>query len=258
LKNTHHWIDQNEIKNYLKDIKKYPVLSRDEELEIVKKIKIGCEESKKTLIYSNLKYVITIAKDYQGQGLPLSDLISEGNYGLIKAAERYNYDQTEIKFLSYAVHWIRQSIRLSLNENSRTIRIPGNVIMDINRSKKSKFGEAGYSSEVPFVPTVTSIDKSLNDEGDSFYEILENINASKPDGGEYDNKKLLSELNSILNKLEKQERFVIVKNLGLDGDDMTLQDIANILCLTKERVRQIKERAIKKLRHNSKSLFELL
>jgi RNA polymerase primary sigma factor len=108
---TSHWIDQREIANYLQDVRKHEPLSRLEEHTLLKEIRLGTPGAKEKLIYANLRYVITVAKQYQNQGLTIEDLISEGNYGLLKAAERFNYEQDEVRFLSYAVWWIKQSIK---------------------------------------------------------------------------------------------------------------------------------------------------
>ena len=134
---TYHWIDQSEINRYLQDVRKYPILTRNEENNLIEKIKKGCQKSKDILIQSNLRFVIKMAKQYQNQGLSIGDLISEGNYGLIKAAERYDYNQKDVRFLSYAIWWVKQSILQSLNENSRSIRLPVNIINEMNKLRKT-------------------------------------------------------------------------------------------------------------------------
>lgn len=259
--NTNHWIDQKEIQNYLVDVRKYESMTKAEEIELIKKIKLGCQKSKDLLIYSNLRFVITMAKQYQNQGLDLSDLISEGNYGLLKAAERYNYEQTDVRFLSYAVWWVRQSIFQSLHENSRIIRLPVNVITDISKRSKLNPTDSFEVEDDPNInlPTITRLDGTIDDNGNSLYDIIEDVNAERPDLVlQSDNQQLLMGLKTILCNLTDVEQNVIIKYFGLDGDELTLQDISEEIGLTKERVRQIKEKAIKKLRFYSTELFELL
>jgi len=259
--NTAHWIDQREIITYLQDVRKYSTLTREEEFNLIQLIKSGCQKSKDRLIYSNLRFVITMAKQYIGQGLDLTDLISEGNYGLIKAAERYDYNQTDVRFLSYAVWWVRQSILQSLHENSRAIRLPVNKINELNEFKKAMQPETTDIDPhaALMLPTVGQLDQPIDDEGSSFYDIIQDESCERvdllfPD----DRTKLILKLKALLNKLNESEKYVIIKYFGLDGEPLTLQDISDDLELTKERVRQIKEKAIKKLRYNCAGLFELL
>jgi RNA polymerase primary sigma factor len=261
--NTSHWIDQSEINTYLYDVRKYPALTREEEHKLIDKIKSGCEKSKELLIYSNLRFVISMAKQYQNQGLALSDLISEGNYGLIKAAERFNYDQTSVRFLSYAVWWIKQSMLQSLHENSRTIRLPVNIINEMNKLRKEMPTELennpGNPNAILGLPTITYLDAPFDDEGNSMHDVIEDTNSVRPDLVFADDREiLLNKLKRILSNLTDSEQYVVTKYFGLDGDALTLQDISEDLDLTKERVRQIKEKAIKKLRFYSSELFELL
>lgn len=260
--NTTHWINQSEINLYLYDVRKYKALTRDEETELIKKIREGCQKSAEMLIYANLRFVITAAKQYQNQGLPLSDLINEGNYGLLKAAKRYNYEQNDVRFLSYAIWWVKQSILQSLHENSRLIRLPVNVINDM--LKQSKEPELEYNLDDNFgdliLPKISYLDTPLDDDGNTLLDVIENVNVDRPDiDFSSDNKTLTHKLSGVLSKLNKVERFIITKYFGLDGNDpLTLQDISEELDLTKERSRQIKEKAIKKLRFYSKELFDLL
>lgn len=259
--NTAHWIDQREITTYLQDVRKYSTLTREEETTLIQKIKTGCGKSKDRLIYSNLRFVITMAKQYVNQGLDLNDLISEGNFGLIKAAERYNYDQTDVRFLSYAVWWIRQSILQSLHENSRVIRLPVNKINDLNEYKRNLEPELIDSNPhaTLMLPTVGQLDQPIDNEGGSFYDIIQDNNSERIDLNYPDDRtQLIKQLKNLLNNLNDSEKYVITKYFGLDGDALTLQDISDDLELTKERVRQIKEKAIKKLRYNCAGLFELL
>ena len=267
-RDTSHYIDQSEITAYLYDVRKYTPLTREEEFELIKDIKKGIEKAKELLIYSNLRFVISVAKQYMNQGLDLPDLISEGNIGLIKAAERYNYDQTDVRFLSYAVWWIKQSIVQSLHDNARTIRLPVNRINDLHKLRKEapkEYQETeptdGDKKEVKAVhlPTVTQLDQPVDEEGSSYYDVIEDVNAKRPDVIlDEERNELNLRLKVILSKLNESECYVITKYFGLDGDALTLQDISDDLELTRERVRQIKEKAIKKLRYHSTNLFEFI
>ncbi len=262
-KNTLHYIDQAEIGIYLYDVRKYDTLTREEEYVLIEKIRdFGCKKSEKELIYANLRYVITMAKQYQNQGLNLADLVSEGNYGLIKAAKKFDYTQKEVRFLSYAVWWIKQSITQSLHENSRIIRLPVNVINDISKKKQAIRKEYDDDSSIIVkmgLPVIKYLAEPIDREGNLLNDIIEDKNSERPDIVFADDKMLLLEkLKNILNRLSKSEQYIIMKYFGLDGDPLTLKDISGDLGLTKERVRQIKERCIKKLRNYSVELFDLL
>lgn len=264
IKDTSHWIDQSEIVSYLHDVRKYPTLTREQEVELIEKIKNGCSKSKDLLINSNLRFVISMAKQYQNQGLALCDLISEGNYGLIKAAQRFDYEQTNVRFLSYAVWWVKQSMLQSLHENSRTIRLPVNIINEMNKLRKEQPTEGGTQlsstpNQLLGLPSISYLDAPFDDEGNSMYELIEDKTAPRPDIFFSDDQDtLLNKLKGVLSNLTDSEQYVVVRYFGLDGESLTLQDISEDLNLTKERVRQIKEKAIKKLRFYSKDLFELL
>ena len=260
--NTSHYINQSEISSYLFDVRKHNALTRDEETELIKKIKTGCQKSKEKLIYSNLRFVISVAKQYMNQGLALSDLISEGNYGLVKAAEKFNYEEANVRFLSYAVWWIKQSMMQSLNDNCRTIRLPVNIINDMSKHSKLPPSENNLS-EIPKsivgLPFVSRLDDNMDDDGNTFHDVVEDKSAVRPDLVFADDRQILMvKLKRILSNLTESEQYVVTKYFGLDGDTLTLQDISEDLELTKERVRQIKEKAIKKLRFYSNELFELL
>lgn len=259
--NTSHYINQAEIATYLLDVRKYNALTREQENELIKKIKTGCNKSKERLVLSNLRFVISVAKQYMNQGLDLSDLISEGNYGLLKAAEKFNYEEANVRFLSYAVWWVKQSMIQSLNDNCRTIRLPVNVINEM--SKHSKLAPTEHAEEMPKsivgLPQVGRLDDHMDEEGNTFHDVIEDKSAERPDLMFADDRAvLLFKLKRILSNLTESEQYVVTKYFGLDGETLTLQDISEDLELTKERVRQIKEKAIKKLRFYSGDLFELL
>ena len=195
------------------------------------------------------------------QGLALADLISEGNYGLIKAAEKFNYEEANVRFLSYAVWWVKQSMLQSLNDNCRTIRLPVNVINEM--SKHSKLAPSEYTQDLPKslvgLPQISRLDDSMDEDGNTFHDVMEDKSAERPDLCFADDRAvLLVKLKRILSNLTESEQYVITKYFGLDGETLTLQDISEDLELTKERVRQIKEKAIKKRRFYSSDLFELL
>lgn len=262
---TSHWIDQKEISHYLHDVRKHEPMSRLEEHLLLKEIRNGKEGAKEKLIYANLRFVISVAKKYQNNGLSLNDLISEGNLGLLKAADRFNYEQDEVRFLSYAVWWIKQSIIQSLNDNSRTIRLPINVINDVRKTnqemtmnlteEKQAMGNHKYSN----LPSVSNLDHKYDEDGLSLYDKTEDVTSLRPDDI-YDNEQnnLNRAIKKVLKELSDTEQLVITRYFGLDCDETTLQDISVDLGITKERVRQIKEKAIKKIRFYSNSIFELL
>ena len=262
------------ITKYFKDLNKTSLLTAEEEVALAIRIKDGDQEAIDTLVESNLKFVISIAKEYQGKGLPLNDLISEGNFGLTKAATRYDHTRG-FKFISYAVWWIRQSILQSLNDNSRTIRFPSNIINKIYHSKKElekfQFENEREADVVDFfdnsdvidissLPTCTSFNTIINDNGGELLELIEDTSGTTQP---YDNDSELiikKELNNILGDLSDREREIIECYFGVNKefDTMTLETIGEKYGLTKERIRQIKEKAIKKLRHNSENLFDML
>ncbi len=216
------------------------------------------KQIEKELLIGNLRFVITVAKQYQNQGLELSDLIAEGNLGLLKAVENFDWTK-QLRFISYAVWWIRQSILHSLNENARTIRLPVNVVQDLQKAKK-EVEKNGTDLPDKFVnlPTVINYDAPLNEEGDTLLDLIKNPDAELPDSV-FDTKEILKEkLKEILGILDDREKLIIEDYFGLSGQTRTLEDIGNDFKLTKERVRQIKEKALRKLRNESNDLFEYL
>jgi RNA polymerase primary sigma factor len=216
------------------------------------------QEIHKELLEGNLRFVITVAKQYQNQGLDLSDLIAEGNFGLMKAI--HNFDWTKkLRFISYAVWWVKQSILQSLNENARTIRLPVNVVQELHRAKKQvEKGISELDNRLATLPTTINLQQTINEDGDTLLDMIINHNASMPDEGLNTEEMLKDKLMSILGILDERERVIIEDYFGLIGTPRTLEDIGNDFNLTKERVRQIKEKALRKLRNESSTLFDYL
>jgi RNA polymerase primary sigma factor len=209
-------------------------------------------------LVGNLRFVITVSKQYQNQGLDLSDLIAEGNLGLMKAIE--NFDWTKrLRFISYAVWWVRQSILQSLNENARTIRLPVNVVQELHKAKK-ELEKAGVAlpDKMVSLPYTINLDNPLNEEGDTLLDILVNPNADSADKNLSTDDTLKEKLLNMLNVLDEREKVIIEDYFGLSGSTRTLEDIGSDFDLTKERVRQIKEKALRKLRNETASLFDYL
>jgi len=257
-------INQEEITHYLKDIRKIKVMTPDRERQLAERMlsdDVTEDEVKKIhkeLLEGNLRFVITVAKQYQNQGLDFPDLIAEGNLGLMKAIENFDWSK-KLRFISYAVWWVRQSILQSLNENARTIRLPVNVVQDLQRAKKElERGGAELSDKFANLPYTINLDKPLNEEGDTLVDILNNPNAELPDAGLSTEDTLKDKLISMLDVLDDREKTIIQDYFGLSGSTRTLEDIGNDFTLTKERVRQIKEKALRKLRNETATLFEYL
>jgi RNA polymerase primary sigma factor len=257
-------INQEEIAGYLKDIRKLRVMTPEREKELAERMLSGTvtemekKQIQQELLEGNLRFVITVSKQYQNQGLDLPDLIAEGNYGLMKAIE--NFDWTKrLRFISYAVWWVRQSILQSLNENARTIRLPVNVVQELHRAKK-EMDSAGVELPEKFatLPYTINYDNPLNEEGDTLLDILNNPNAELADAGLSTEDALKDKLLNMLNVLDNRERVIIEDYFGLSGNTRTLEDIGSDFSLTKERVRQIKEKALRKLRNETGSLFDYL
>lgn len=261
------------ISKYFKEVRKSVLLTPEQEVNLAKRIKEGDERATEELVNANLKFVVSIAKEYQNQGLALSDLISEGNYGLIKAANRFDHNRG-FRFISYAVWWIKQSIIQSLNDNARVVRLPANVINKITKLNKeiSRFendnerepiyGEIFNSENKASVmlsfPRATSLNQLINEDGD---ELIELIPADSIDVDELEvTEKIKDELTKTLNVLDDRERMIIESYFGINTEceSMTLEAIGEKYSLTKERIRQIKEKAIRKLRHNAQGLQILM
>jgi RNA polymerase primary sigma factor len=265
--------DEDSLGKYFKEIRKSTILTQKEEIDLAKKIKRGNQNAINRLVNANLKFVVSIAKEYQGQGMPLSDLINEGNYGLIKAATRFDHKKG-FRFISYAVWWVKQSIIQSLNENARVVRLPANVINKISQLNKeiSKFelenerepvfGEIfdKYNEAFSLIkyPKHSSLNQIINEDGDELLELIPDDITDK-DALEIDIK-LKEEINKTLSILNERERVIIELYFGINSgcESMTLESIGERYGLTKERIRQIKEKAIRKLRHNSHDLYSFV
>jgi RNA polymerase primary sigma factor len=250
------------------------LLTPDEEVILAQKIREGDQLSLERLTKANLRFVVSVAKQYQNQGLSLGDLINEGNLGLIKAAQRF--DETRgFKFISYAVWWIRQSILQALAEQSRIVRLPLNRVGSLNKISKTfseleqKFEREPSPEELAEVLEIStgevvdtlkisgrhvSMDAPfVQGEENSLLDVLENDSEDKPDSGLI-NDSLRREVQRALSTLTQREADVVTLYFGLNGEHaMTLEEIGEKFNLTRERVRQIKEKAIRRLRHTSRS-----
>ena len=257
-------INQEEIAGYLKDIRRIRVMTPDRERELAQRMlspDVTDNEKKEIqqeLLEGNLRFVITVSKQYQNQGLDLPDLIAEGNYGLMKAIENFDWSKG-LRFISYAVWWVRQSILQSLNENARTIRLPVNVVQELHRAKK-ELDSAGVALPEKFatLPYTINLDNPLNEEGDTLLDVIVNPNAELADANLSTEDTLKKKLIEMLDVLDNRERVIIEDYFGLSGNTRTLEDIGGDFSLTKERVRQIKEKALRKLRNETSSLFDYM
>lgn len=262
------------LDKYLHEIGKVPLITAEEEVALAKKIKKGDDEALSTLIQANLRFVVSVSKQYQNQGLTLPDLINEGNVGLIKAAQRF--DETRgFKFISYAVWWIRQSILQALAEQSRIVRLPLNKIGSINKVN-SAF--AKLEQEFQREPTALEIAEVLDmapkevrealkvntrhlsmdaplvsEEENTLYDVMLSSDSTSPDASLLD-ESLQREINRSLSTLSTREADIIKLYYGLGGEPpYSLEEIGKLFSLTRERVRQIKEKAIKRLKLTSKN-----
>jgi len=257
-------MNQEEISIYLKDVRKLKVMTPERERELSKKMlsedisEFEKKEIQKEILEGNLRFVLTVSKQYQNQGLDLPDLIAEGNYGLMKAIENFDWSK-KLRFISYAVWWIRQSILQSLNENARTIRLPVNVVQELHKARKD-MDITGLDMEDKLVnlPYTVNLDSPLNEDGDTLMDVIRNPNAESADASLSTEKTLKDKLILMLDILDERERIIIEDYFGLSGSTRTLEDIGNDFDLTKERVRQIKEKALRKLRNETGSLFDYM
>lgn len=273
--------DTESISSYFYDISKIPLIDANEEYFLFEKVYDGDINAFNKVINSNLRFVISVAKQYQNQGVNLEDLISEGNLGLIKAVQKFD-NKKGFKFISYAVWWIRQSIMQSIADNSRTIRLPNNHLNSISKINKAS---VKLEQELEREPTleeiekalegldikvkesfilnshnkVSSLDMPMKDSEDSLYDIVENLNTKLPDE-DFIKESMLIDIEKVLRKMPNaRQRIIICMYYGLMGyQQMTLEEIGDYCGLTRERVRQIKEMGIKylRIRKNSKALKE--
>jgi len=266
--------ESQSLDKYLQEIGKVDLLTPDEEVELAQRIRRGDQIALEKLTKANLRFVVSVAKQYQNQGLSLGDLINEGNLGLIKAGQRF--DETRgFKFISYAVWWIRQSILQALAEQSRIVRLPLNRVGSLNKISRT-FSELEQrferepspdeladvlevkTSEVVDTMKISGRHVSMDapfvqGEENSLLDVLENDSQETPDS-ELMNDSLRREVQRALSTLTPREADVISYYFGLNGEhSMTLEEIGEKFNLTRERVRQIKEKAIRRLRHTSRS-----
>lgn len=261
------------LDKYLQEIGREELISVEEEVELAQRIKKGDRAALEKLTRANLRFVVSVAKQYQNQGLSLPDLINEGNLGLIKAAEKF--DETRgFKFISYAVWWIRQSILQALAEQSRIVRLPLNQVGSLNKINKafSRFEqenerrpspeELAEELDIPIDKITDTIKISgrhisvdapfVEGEDNSLLDVLVNEDSPVADRSLI-NESLLTEINRALEILSEREREIIKMFFGIGYVEMTLEEIGDKFGLTRERVRQIKEKAIRRLRQNSKN-----
>ena len=264
------------LDKYLQEIGKVDLITADEEVELARKIRSGDQYALEKLTKANLRFVVSVSKQYQNQGLSLPDLINEGNLGLIKAAQRF--DETRgFKFISYAVWWIRQSILQALAEQSRIVRLPLNKIGSINKINKTfskleqEFEREPSPAEIAVMLEISENDvkESMKNTGrhvsmdaplttgdenaGSMYDVMEADDSPSPENGLL-HESLRREIERALHTITPREADVVRLYFGLDGEHaMTLEEIGERFDLTRERVRQIKEKAIRRLKHTSRS-----
>lgn len=260
---------------YLQEIGKCPLLTANEEIDLAKKIQGGGAEGEyamKKLVQANLRFVVSVAKQYQNQGLPLSDLINEGNLGLIKAAKRF--DETRgFKFISYAVWWIKQSILQAIAEQSRIVRLPLNRVGTLNKIGK-EFSK--LEQEFEREPTLAELSESLEMKTSDIFAVMQtagkHLSVDAPFAQGEDSKlldvliddlypppdsglvveSLKIEIKEVLKEISEREAEIIIDFYGLDGPPLAIDEIAEKYNFTRERVRQVKERAIQKLKLTAK------
>lgn len=255
---------------YFKDVSKQPMISAEDEIELTKKVKGGDTKAEEKLIKSNLRFVISVAKQYQGKGLPLVDLIQEGNIGMIQAAKLFDPDKG-FKFISYAVWWIRQSIIKALSDQCRTIRMPMSQVVCLNKIAKvsSKFEQENERPPSPeeleeetnieskkvnkiiaFNHKTVSLNTPFNDDDVScLLDVIPNNNVSPLDES-LNNNDLTNSIEGVLSKLSYRESDIIRMSFGIGMQPMSNDEIANRFGIGSERVRQIQHSALKHIRKN--------
>ena len=266
--------DNEVLSIYLREINRIPLLSYDEEYELALKAKAGDKAARDRIINANLRFVVSVAKKFRGNGLPLSDLIDEGNIGLITALDKFEPEKG-YHFISYAVWWIRQSIMKAISEKSRAVRLPlnrSNELIQIQKAQKSLMHEMEKTAPTAEeIADLTGLDRKLvddllsisqdivsfdspvrkDDESDSTFGDFIEDEADGPETQVIDSS-LKDEVQGILSVLTDKERAIIIKRFGLDGSEpKSLKEIGEGYGLTKERIRQIEKRALEKLRNAS-------
>jgi RNA polymerase primary sigma factor len=258
-------LKEDSLSFYMKEVRKCDPISTEKEVELAKRILEGDKKALDELVTANLRFVIKIAKKYQNQGIPVADLINEGNYGLTVAATKFDHTKG-FKFISYAIWWIKQSILQCLNENSRTVRLPGNIITKLSHIKKEidafekEFHRTPNENEVEqiVVPSCSSLNSLINEDGDELVNILEDNMFNSPDVLDTEEETLRNdEMKRAMKNLSEREIRILNNYFGIDGEPMTLEMIGEDVGLTKERVRQIKESAIRKVRNNLGGIFNI-
>jgi RNA polymerase primary sigma factor len=265
--------DSASLDKYLQDIGKEELITIEEEVELAQRIRKGDKSALEKLTRANLRFVVSVAKQYQNQGLSLQDLINEGNLGLIKAAEKF--DETRgFKFISYAVWWIRQSILQALAEQARIVRLPLNQVGSLNKLSKAFYAfeqanerqpsdeELATITDVPTEKVKDALAASgkqvsmdapfLDGEGNSLIDVLPDKNATEVDK-ELMEESLRKEVDRSLSTLTEREQLILRYFFGLGVQELSLEEIGELFSLTRERVRQIKEKAIRRLRQTSRS-----
>ena len=266
--------EEGSLDQYLREISKYPLLRREDEVTLAQGIHTGCEEALDKLVRSNLRFVVSVAKKYQNQGVSLSDLINEGNLGLIRAAHKF--DETRgIKFISYAVWWIRQAILQSLAEQSRIVRVPLNRAGTLHRigrrsaelqqelGRDPTIDEIAEGMDIPrdevaktlaISQTHLSLDAPLTPgEDNKLMDYLPDEQSPGPDDQTFEHA-LTGSIEEVLRTLKEREAKILRLYFGLESQEaMTLEEIGGLLGITRERVRQIKEKALARLRHVSRA-----
>jgi RNA polymerase primary sigma factor len=269
-----HSYEEGSLDQYLRDISIYPLITREQEVALAKKIRGQDQEALDTLVRSNLRFVVSVAKKYQNQGVSLSDLINEGNLGLIRAAHKF--DETKgIKFISYAVWWIRQAILQALAEQSRIVRVPLNRAGTLHRIGKrasallQELGREATHAEIADGMDITeeevaktmsisqthlSLDAPMTPgEDNRLLDYLPDLQNPTPDEETFE-KALVDSIHEALSGLKEREAKILRLYFGLDGaEPKTLEEIGAVLNITRERVRQIKEKALSRLRHVSRA-----
>ncbi len=267
--------DENILSMYLKEINRIPLLTREEETHYARLAADGDKSAKDKLVQANLRFVVNVAKKYQNQGLPLSDLISEGNIGLMNAIERFDVDKG-FHFISYAVWWIRQAILKAVCEKSRMIRLPlnrANELVQIEKVRKELHGRLGEEEEIQQVARIlnmkeghvadlinisrelVSLETPVYQEKDSssLSDFIEDTGYQSPDEAVME-RSLKEDINVILSTLTDKEAEIIEFRFGLNGKSpLSLKEIGDRYHLTKERIRQIEKKALKRLQHPRRS-----